>query len=58
MEINKEIENIINEIIRGNITKAQAHTDKYYLNFYKVRGKGKGGRDCVRIDITPKEGEI
>jgi predicted transcriptional regulator len=58
MEINEEMENIIKEIINGNIDRAQVKTRKYYLNFYKVRGKGKGGKDCVRVDITPQEVNI
>jgi len=50
-----EIESVVEEILQGDITKIEKKIGKYHYTIYKVKGKGKGGKDCVRIDITKTE---
>jgi hypothetical protein len=64
--MNKEIkflDDVVSAVLNGGLESLRIRMGEHYINAYWVRGKGKEGRDVLRVDITPycyrkqKEGE-
>jgi hypothetical protein len=47
------LDDLVAPVLRGDLDKASATIRGHHVQVYWVRGKGQGGRDCVRVDITP-----
>jgi uncharacterized protein YwgA len=47
------LDDLVAPVLRGDLIGASATIGGYHVQVYRVRGKGWGGRDCARVDITP-----
>jgi hypothetical protein len=49
----KYLDDVVSAVLNGGLNGLRIRLGEHYINAYWVRGKGKEGRDVLRVDITP-----
>jgi hypothetical protein len=47
------LDDAVSPVLSGQMESLKVRLCKHHVNIYRVRGKGKDGRDVIRVDITP-----
>jgi hypothetical protein len=49
----KYLDDVVSAVLSGGVSGLRIRLGEHFINCYWVRGKGKEGRDVLRVDITP-----